>query len=176
MSSFIYNTTLLHAQANKPQIHLPKNPPATLESKTTCRRSVLTTFLAASFALGLNTATTPIAMAQNWGTRSFIKERFFEAGLSPEEAADRIRQTAEGLRSIREMLENMSWRYVLFYIRLKSAYLNQDLKNAMATLPQARLKDYVKAANELVDNMAEVCFSCFFNNMWNHKYKIYYRL
>lgn len=96
-------------------------------------------------------------MAQNWGTHSFIKERFFEPGLSPEDAADRIRQTAEGLRSIREMLENMSWRYVLFYIRLKSAYLNQDLKNAMTTLPKARLKDYVKAANELIDNMAEVC-------------------
>lgn len=69
----------------------------------------------------------------------------------------RIRQTAEGLHSIREMLETMSWRYVIFYIRLKSAYLSQDLKTAMSVLPQARQNDFVNTANELVDNMAEVC-------------------
>ncbi|POO03506.1 Oxygen-evolving enhancer protein [Trema orientale] len=163
MSSFTHNTItttlLLRAQLTKPQTpHHPKSPSvrATSGDKTTCRRSIVTTLLAASLAMGLNQASTPpTAMAQSWGTRSFIRERFFEPGLSPEEAADRIRETAEGLRSIREMLENMAWRYVLFYIRIKSAYLNQDLKNAMTTLPQARLKDYVKAANELVDNMTE---------------------
>ena len=44
----------------------------------------------------------------------------------------------------------------MFYIRLKQAYLSQDLKNAMSTLPQGRKEVYVKTANELVDNMAEV--------------------
>lgn len=68
----------------------------------------------------------------------------------------RIKQTAEGLHSIRDMLENMSWRYVIFYIRLKQAYLDQDLKTAMTTLPEGLRKDYVRVANELVDNMAEV--------------------
>ena len=77
-------------------------------------------------------------------------------GLSPEDAAARIKQTSEGLHSMRDMLENMSWRYVMFYIRLKQAYLSQDLKNAMSTLPQGRKEVYVKTANELVDNMAEV--------------------
>lgn len=67
----------------------------------------------------------------------------------------RIRQTAEGLHSIRHMLETMSWRYVIFYIRLKSAYLSQDLKNAMTTLPESRRRSYANKANELVDNMAE---------------------
>lgn len=120
---------------------------------------MVTTFLASSIALiGIQyqVATTPVALAQNWGTRSFIKERFFEPGLSAEDAVARIKQTAEGLHSIRDMLESMSWRYVIFYIRLKSAYLSQDLKNAMATLPKARRNDYAKVANQLVDNMAEV--------------------
>ncbi|PWA34411.1 psbQ-like protein [Artemisia annua] len=53
------------------------------------------------------------------------------------------------------MLETMSWRYVLFYIRLKSAYLSQDLKNAMSIVPESSKNSYVKAANELVDNMSE---------------------
>lgn len=53
------------------------------------------------------------------------------------------------------MLETMSWRYVIFYIRLKSAYLSQDLKNAMTTLPESRRRSYANKANELVDNMAE---------------------
>ncbi|KAI9170036.1 hypothetical protein LWI28_021450 [Acer negundo] len=96
------------------------------------------------------------ALAENWGTRSFILEHFFQPGLSAEDAAARIKQTAEGMHSIREMLERMAWRYVIFYIRLKAAYLNQDLKAAMSTLPQALRKDYVKTANDLLDNMNEL--------------------
>ena len=118
------------------------------------RRHIATTL---ALVVGLQAATPLVALAQSWGTHSFIKERYFEPGLSAEEAVARIKQTAEGLHSIREMLETTSWRYVIFYIRLKSAYLSQDLKTAMTTLPQARRNDFVKTANELVDNMAEVC-------------------
>ncbi|OMO93241.1 Photosystem II PsbQ, oxygen evolving complex [Corchorus capsularis] len=122
---------------------------------TTNRRKLVTTFLATSLAsLGLHG--TPEALAENWGTRSFLRERFFEPGLSPEDAAARIKQTAEGLHSMRDMLDTMSWRYVIFYIRLKQAYLSQDLKNAMSTLPQGRKEVYVKTANDLVDSMAEL--------------------
>ena len=35
--------------------------------------------------------------------------------MTAEESAARIRQTAEGLRDIRHMLDTMSWRYVMFY-------------------------------------------------------------
>ncbi|XP_052144362.1 photosynthetic NDH subunit of lumenal location 2, chloroplastic [Oryza glaberrima] len=90
-----------------------------------------------------------------WGTRSYVRERFFEPGLTAEEAAARIRQTAEGMRTLRPMLETMSWKYVLFYVRLKSKYLDLDLTTAMAGVPEARRPDYVRVANELVDNMTE---------------------
>ncbi|KAI6676856.1 hypothetical protein NL676_037652 [Syzygium grande] len=111
---------------------------------------------ASALALGLlAAAAAPGARAESWGTRSFLIERFFQPGLSPEDAAARIRQTAEGLHDLRGMLDTMSWRYVIFYIRLKSAYLSQDLKNAAATLPEGRRRAYVSKANELVDNMAE---------------------
>lgn len=53
------------------------------------------------------------------------------------------------------MLETNSWRYVLFYIRLKSAYLKQDMKNALSRVPESRKESYIKTANELTDNMAE---------------------
>ncbi|KAL0723419.1 hypothetical protein Bca4012_038018 [Brassica carinata] len=102
---------------------------------------------------------TSSALAQEkWGTRSFIKEKYFQPGLSPEDAAARIKQTAEGLRDMREMLDHMSWRYVIFYIRLKQAYLSQDLTNAMNILPESRRNDYVQAANQLVENMSEMDF------------------
>lgn len=91
-----------------------------------------------------------------WGTRSYVRERFFEPGLTAEEAAARIRQTAEGMRTLRPMLETMSWKYVLFYVRLKSKYLDLDLTTAMFSVPEARRADYVRVANELVDNMTEV--------------------
>lgn len=166
MSSNFINTaitTILNTQVSKPESHPSRTPTFPKigasfqgEEYTTCRRKILTTFITTSMAFGMSQMKIQEAMAQNWGVRSFIKERFFEEGLSPEDAVARIKQTAEGLHSIRDMLESMAWRYVIFYIRLKTAYLSQDLKNAMTLLPQARRKDYVKAANELVDNMAEV--------------------
>lgn len=183
MSSFTHATTLLHAHIKTKQQRTttPKNnnsnnnnplplnnhqPPFSAQQQNVVtnnnnnRRKLISTFLTTSTAvllMGANgTITTPLALAQNWGTRSFMKEHFFEPGLSPEDAVARIKQTAEGLHSIREMLETMSWRYVLFYIRLKQNYLEQDLKNALTTMPENRRKEYVKTANELVDNMTEV--------------------
>uniref|UniRef100_A0A2P2IY02 Calcium ion binding protein n=1 Tax=Rhizophora mucronata TaxID=61149 RepID=A0A2P2IY02_RHIMU len=124
------------------------------------RRKIVTTLLVAtSLALGQQLSgrgNPPALAAEKWGTRSFIKERFFEPDLSPEESVARIRETAEGLHFMREMLDRMAWRYVLFYIRLKQAYLGKDLKIAMSTLPQGRRKDYVIKANELVENMSQV--------------------
>lgn len=99
---------------------------------------------------------TPGGTVPRWGTRSYVRERYFEPELTAEEAAARIRQTAEGMRTLRPMLETMSWKYVLFYIRLKSKYLGLDLTTAMAGVPTARRADYVRVANELVDNMTEV--------------------
>ncbi|CAL0318232.1 unnamed protein product [Lupinus luteus] len=168
MSSFTHATALFHAHikskhkttstTNNNNNPLPLNqPPFSAElqnNNVTNRRKLMSTFVATSVAV-LGVQGTPLALAQNWGTRSFLREHFFEPGLSPEDAVARIKQTAEGLHSIRDMLETMSWRYVMFYIRLKQAYLDQDLKNALSTLPENRRKEYVKTANELVDNMAE---------------------
>lgn len=99
---------------------------------------------------------TPPGTVPRWGTRSYVRERFFEKALSTDEAAARIRQTAEGMRTLRPMLETMSWKYVLFYVRLKAKYLDLDLTTAMDGVPGARRPDYVRVANELVDNMTEV--------------------
>ncbi|CAA2963065.1 photosynthetic NDH subunit of lumenal location 2, chloroplastic [Olea europaea subsp. europaea] len=161
--SFIFSnsTTIFRSQttaAHKNELHnhrsFPRIQATTSDQENrTQRRSFLSSFLATSVALGLHA--TPLALAENWGTRSFLRERFFEPGLSPEDSVARIRQTAEGLHSIRGMLETMSWRYVLYYIRLKQAYLSQDMKTAMTMVPQSRRNSYVQTANELVDNMAE---------------------
>lgn len=127
-----------------------------IEESSSPRRKILTTILTTSLVLGLQS--TPLAVAQNWGSRSFIKERFFEPGLSAEDAVARIRQTAEGLHYLRPMLESMSWRYVIFYIRLKQAYLSQDMKTVMnMVVPEGRRNSYIEIANDLVDNMSEVC-------------------
>ncbi|KAE9454506.1 hypothetical protein C3L33_13597, partial [Rhododendron williamsianum] len=124
MSNFTNTTTLLHPKPTtttpQPQRHQPRPLPATRASfpgdrNQSHRRDFLTKFLATSIALGLNSA--PIALAESWGTRSFLREKFLEPGLSPEDA---------------------------------------DMKNALSMVPETRQQAYVDAANELVDNMAEV--------------------
>uniref|UniRef100_A0A0F7GY17 Photosynthetic NDH subcomplex L 2 n=1 Tax=Pelargonium echinatum TaxID=122254 RepID=A0A0F7GY17_9ROSI len=157
-------TVLLRAHsAATPQTHSrqPIVRAASSQQNVASRRKlIVTTFLATSVGLvGLHATTPQASLAdqeeQKWGTRSFILEKFFMPGLSPEDAVARIRNTAEGLHSLREMIDTMSWRYVIFYIRVKQSYLSQDLRNAFSTIPQGRRKDFVKMANELVDNMAE---------------------
>ncbi|OWM75928.1 photosynthetic NDH subunit of lumenal location 2, chloroplastic [Punica granatum] len=156
MSSFTPSTALLQAQIT------PHRGPAVraclpASENATSRRRMLSAFVATtSLAAGFQVQGAPQALAESWGTRSFLLERFFQPGLSPEEAVARIRQTAEGLHSLRDMLDAMAWRYIIFYIREKSAYLSQDLKNAATTLPEGRRKAYVNKANELVDNMSEL--------------------
>lgn len=99
-----------------------------------------------------------------WGNRSFLWEHFFKPGLSPEDAVARIRNTAQGLHGLRHMLDTMAWRYVLFDVRLKQAYLKQDMQATLAVVPDRLKKDYVNAVNELVDNTAEAEVI----NMLNH--------
>uniref|UniRef100_A0A0F7GY84 Photosynthetic NDH subcomplex L 2 n=1 Tax=Geranium incanum TaxID=1158081 RepID=A0A0F7GY84_9ROSI len=125
-----------------------------IRASTDRRKLLATTFLATSLGLALHPRASPAA--EKWGTRSFILERFFQPGLSPEDAAARIRQTAEGLHGLRDMVDKMAWRYIIFYIRVKQAYLGQDLKNAMSTLPEGRRQEYVEMANDLVANMSKL--------------------
>lgn len=159
MGSFTSFTALLHAQIT-PRLRPGVRASLPSAENATGRRRMLTAFVAtSSLAVGDLGQSGPQALAESWGTRSFLLERFFQPGLSPEDAVARIRQTAEGLHSLRDMLDTMAWRYVIFYIRQKSAYLSQDLKNAATTLSEGRREAYVSKANELVDNMAEVvCF------------------
>ncbi|WCJ30227.1 PsbQ-like 2 [Euphorbia peplus] len=117
------------------------------------RRIVISTTLATSTALfSINSP----ALAENWGVRSFIWEKFFEPDLSPEDSVARITQTAQGLHALRHMVDTMAWRYVIFYIRVKQSYLSKDLNIAMSTLPKSRLKDYVDLANDLVHNLSKM--------------------
>ncbi|KAJ4889922.1 hypothetical protein Rs2_29670 [Raphanus sativus] len=160
MSSFTTKTPppyLRLSSYHRPTISVISCAGESQQDSFTSRRTL--TSLITLTALGAGATATSAALAQEkWGTRSFIKEKYFQPGLSPEDAAARIKQTAEGLRDMREMLDHMSWRYVIFYIRLKQAYLSQDLTNAMNILPESRRNDYVQAANQLVSNMSELDF------------------
>ncbi|CAM8956089.1 unnamed protein product [Rhodiola kirilowii] len=155
-ASFTNPHFLLHQKPTNRHLSIVNSSSSTETDGSTRRRLVSTTLLAAAAAAGVNLLKAPVALAEKWGVRSFLREKYFEPGLSPEDAAARIKQTAEGLHSMRHMLETMSWRYVLFYIRVKSSYLDKDLKNVMTLLPESRRKAYVSTANELVENMSQL--------------------
>lgn len=123
-------------------------------TKSSRRWAIMLTVLAASSTTPL--LRTPPSRAQSWGTHSFMKEKYFMPDISPEDSVARIRQTTEGMHEMRHMLDTMSWRYVMFYIRLKAAYLETDLKNAMTVVPKPKHQSYIKIANEVVDSMTDV--------------------
>ncbi|KAI3970895.1 hypothetical protein MKX01_024542 [Papaver californicum] len=72
------------------------------------RRELISTILTTSLAIGGGLQVTHVVLAEAWGTRSFIKER--------------IKQIVEGLHSIREILDTMSWRYFDSYIWTPKVY------------------------------------------------------
>uniref|UniRef100_A0A0F7GYN7 Photosynthetic NDH subcomplex L 2 n=1 Tax=Goodyera fumata TaxID=1390594 RepID=A0A0F7GYN7_9ASPA len=155
MGSFAKHVILTHAKLSSAP-HLPPTT-AVLPAARTGRRPAVVSTAALLVSAMLEARRPPLpSYAESWGTRSFMWEKYFSPGLSPEEAVARIRQTTEGMHDMRHMLETLSWHYVMFYIRLKSAYLDSDLKNAMATLPVNRRKAYAMVANEVVDNMTEL--------------------
>lgn len=157
MGSFAKHQIILTANATLPTSS--KTPPP-LAAPT--RRAVLTSagiLLAMTSAFSGKNAYAANEMTTGdlaWGTRSWFREKYFQPGLTSEEAAARIKHTAEAMRTLREMLERMAWRYALFYVRSKSAYLELDLKNAMKIVPEEKRKEYVRAANQLVDDMTEL--------------------
>ncbi|XP_039115244.1 photosynthetic NDH subunit of lumenal location 2, chloroplastic [Dioscorea cayenensis subsp. rotundata] len=123
-------------------------------TKSSRRWAIMLTVLATSSTTPL--LRTPPSRAQSWGTHSFMKEKYFMPDISPEDSVARIRQTTEGMHEMRHMLDTMSWRYVMFYIRLKAAYLETDLKNAMTVVPKPKHQSYIKIANEVVDSMTDL--------------------
>ncbi|XP_078432867.1 psbQ-like 2 [Wolffia australiana] len=157
MGGFAMQLLLCQACSGQPSDHRLQSPGGSSTCPPSCEVPTRTSrrwALAASFLATV--ALPPLANAETWGARSYVREKYFQPALSPEESAARIRQTAQGLREMRPMLETMSWRYVLFYVRSKMAYLSADLKNAMEGLPESRRQPFVATANELVDNMTEL--------------------
>ncbi|KAJ0975365.1 hypothetical protein J5N97_017330 [Dioscorea zingiberensis] len=164
MGSFAKHMILCHSNslaAMRHDKHYPtrrtirsSNTSSSDEKPTSRRWAIMGTVLAASSTTPM--LRTPPSRAQSWGTHSFLKEKYLMAEISPEDSVARIRQTTEGMHDMRHMLDTMSWRYVMFYIRLKAAYLESDLKNAMATVPQPRRQSYIKIANEVVDSMTDL--------------------
>ncbi|KAJ3679689.1 hypothetical protein LUZ60_017700 [Juncus effusus] len=158
MGFFAKHLIISHASVSSTTTN--KKAPKPEKPNTSTRRSALTSagiFLAVSSALNVRRPAEAEASEDiKWGTKSYTWEKYFSPGLSPEDSVARIRQTAEGMKGMREMLERMSWKYVLLYVRLRSAYLETDLKTVMEIVPEGRRNDYVKAANQLVDDMSEL--------------------
>ncbi|XP_065861360.1 photosynthetic NDH subunit of lumenal location 2, chloroplastic [Euphorbia lathyris] len=158
MKSLGYTTPTVSLLQNPVKASLDWRSSSSSSSSSSSRRIVIssTCLLAVSHnPVGVALAEAE-AEAEKWGVRSFIWEKFFEPDLSPEASVERITQTAEGLHALRHMLDTMSWRYVIFYIRVKQSYLSKDLNIAISTLPKQRRKDYVDLANDLVHNMSKL--------------------
>jgi hypothetical protein len=79
-----------------------------------------------------------------------VRERVFELKL-----------TVEGTPILWHMLVTMSWKYVFFYLRLKVQVPRPHHRRR----PGAARSDYVRVANEFVDNMTEVRAFANLNNL-----------
>uniref|UniRef100_A0A0F7CZ94 16 kDa subunit of oxygen evolving system of photosystem II n=1 Tax=Pelargonium transvaalense TaxID=158603 RepID=A0A0F7CZ94_9ROSI len=78
-----------------------------------------------------------------------LKDRFFLQPLTPAEAAQRAKESAKEIVSVKSFIDKKAWPYVQNDLRLKAEYLRYDLNTVIA----AKSKEEKKSLKELTGKL-----------------------
>uniref|UniRef100_A0A0F7H110 16 kDa subunit of oxygen evolving system of photosystem II n=1 Tax=Pelargonium hortorum TaxID=4031 RepID=A0A0F7H110_PELHO len=78
-----------------------------------------------------------------------LKDRFFIQPLTPAEAAQRAKESAKEIVSVKSFIDKKAWPYVQNDLRLKAEYLRYDLNTVIA----AKSKEEKKSLKELTGKL-----------------------
>uniref|UniRef100_A0A0F7GZN2 16 kDa subunit of oxygen evolving system of photosystem II n=1 Tax=Geranium incanum TaxID=1158081 RepID=A0A0F7GZN2_9ROSI len=78
-----------------------------------------------------------------------LKERFYLQPLTPTEAAQRAKESAKEIVSVKSFIDKKAWPYVQNDLRLRASYLRYDLNTVIA----AKSKDEKKSLKELAGKL-----------------------
>lgn len=81
-----------------------------------------------------------------------LKERFYLQPLPPSEAAQRAKESAKEILSVKTLIDKKAWPYVQNDLRSKAEYLRFDLNTVISAKP----KDEKKTLKDLTGKLFEV--------------------
>ncbi|XP_010247010.1 PREDICTED: oxygen-evolving enhancer protein 3-2, chloroplastic-like [Nelumbo nucifera] len=85
-----------------------------------------------------------------------LKNRFYLQPLTPSEAAQRAKESAKDIVSVKELIDKKAWPYVQNDLRLKAEYLRFDLNIVISSKPKDQkkpLKELTSKLFQTIDNL-----------------------
>uniref|UniRef100_A0A0F7H106 16 kDa subunit of oxygen evolving system of photosystem II n=1 Tax=Pelargonium australe TaxID=59866 RepID=A0A0F7H106_9ROSI len=78
-----------------------------------------------------------------------LKNRFFIQPLTPAEAAQRAKESAKEIVSVKSFIDKKAWPYVQNDLRLRAEYLRYDLNTVIAAKPKEEKKSLKELTGKL---------------------------
>lgn len=86
-----------------------------------------------------------------------LKERFFIQPLSPTDAAQRAKFSAQDIIAVKSLIDKKAWPYVQNGLRSSAGYLRYDLNTVISSKTSKDEKKYLKALSaQLFDSLNAV--------------------
>ncbi|OIS99348.1 PREDICTED: oxygen-evolving enhancer protein 3-2, chloroplastic-like [Nicotiana attenuata] len=78
-----------------------------------------------------------------------LKDRFYLQPLTPDQAAQRAKESAKDIINVKEFIDKKAWPYVQNDLRLKAEYLRYDLKTVISAKPKEEKKQLQELSGKL---------------------------
>ncbi|CAL0329492.1 unnamed protein product [Lupinus luteus] len=78
-----------------------------------------------------------------------LKQRFFIQPLTPDEAAQRTKESAKEIVAVKKFIEKKAWPFVQNDLRLRAEYLRYDLNTIISSKPKEEKKSLKELAGKL---------------------------
>uniref|UniRef100_A0A0F7CZ90 16 kDa subunit of oxygen evolving system of photosystem II n=1 Tax=Erodium texanum TaxID=28960 RepID=A0A0F7CZ90_EROTE len=82
-----------------------------------------------------------------------LKERFYLQPLTPEQAAQRAKDSAKEIVSVKSFIDKKAWPYVQNDLRLRAEYLRYDLNTVIAAKPKEEKKSLKELTGKLFETI-----------------------
>lgn len=85
-----------------------------------------------------------------------LKNRFYLQPLTPAEAAQRVKDSAKEIVSVKDFIDKKAWPYVQNDLRLRAEYLRYDLKTVISAMPKEQKGKLQDLSGKLFKTISDV--------------------
>lgn len=93
------------------------------------------------------------------GTDLPLRERFFIQALSPADAAQRAKFSAQDMKKVKSLIDKNAWSFVQNGLRSSAGYLRYDLNTVITSKPKEERKSFKALSAKLFDSLNGVRYS-----------------
>nr|PNR52860.1 hypothetical protein PHYPA_009235 [Physcomitrium patens] len=87
------------------------------------------------------------------GTDLPLRERFFIQALSPADAAQRAKFSAQDMKKVKSLIDKNAWSFVQNGLRSSAGYLRYDLNTVITSKPKEERKSFKALSAKLFDSL-----------------------